>query len=207
MLRWWRSRQWRSRPRSGIRHTRNRRKTSRIRYFRTNLDQRLLESSLNMSLIVVGSVAYDGVETPHGKVDRMLGGSATYISLAASYFTTVKIVAVVGNDFAQEDADLLRCFGSEGAGVVPRGAVSVSGQHPTRSATERARPDGASAPQRRRHHELLDRWRFPRRAARNHQAMGLPADQRQRSTAAFGRTEHPPRRRQDSHHGAENPGH
>ena len=61
-----------------------------------------------MSLIVVGSVAYDGVETPHGKVDRMLGGSATYISLAASYFTAVKIVAVVGNDFAQEDADLLR---------------------------------------------------------------------------------------------------
>jgi sugar/nucleoside kinase (ribokinase family) len=61
-----------------------------------------------MSLIVVGSVAYDGVETPHGKVDRMLGGSATYISLAASYFTTVKIVAVVGNDFAQEDGDLLR---------------------------------------------------------------------------------------------------
>ena len=61
-----------------------------------------------MSLIVVGSVAYDGVETPHGKVDRMLGGAATYISLAASYFTPVKMVAVVGNDFAQEDTDLLR---------------------------------------------------------------------------------------------------
>ena len=60
-----------------------------------------------MSLVVVGSVAYDGVETPHGKVDRMLGGAATYISLAASYFTPVKIVAVVGNDFAQEDYDLL----------------------------------------------------------------------------------------------------
>ena len=53
---------------------------------------RLLQSSLYMSLIVVGSVAYDGVETPHGKVDRMLGGAATYISLAASYFTPVKIV-------------------------------------------------------------------------------------------------------------------
>jgi sugar/nucleoside kinase (ribokinase family) len=52
-------------------------------------------------------VAYDGVETPHGKVDRMLGGAATYISLAASYFTPVKIVAVVGDDFAQEDYDLL----------------------------------------------------------------------------------------------------
>jgi sugar/nucleoside kinase (ribokinase family) len=60
-----------------------------------------------MSLIVVGSVAYDGVETPHGKVDRMLGGAATYISLSASYFTPVKIVAVVGDDFAQEDVDLL----------------------------------------------------------------------------------------------------
>ncbi len=60
-----------------------------------------------MSLIVVGSVAYDGVETPHGKVDRMLGGAATYISLAAGYFTPVKIVAVVGDDFAQEDVDLL----------------------------------------------------------------------------------------------------
>jgi sugar/nucleoside kinase (ribokinase family) len=60
-----------------------------------------------MSLIVVGSVAYDGVETPHGKVDRMLGGAATYISLAASYFTPVKVVAVVGDDFAAEDAELL----------------------------------------------------------------------------------------------------
>lgn len=60
-----------------------------------------------MSLIVVGSVAYDGVETPHGKIDRMLGGAATYIALAASYFTPVKIVAVVGDDFAQEDSDLL----------------------------------------------------------------------------------------------------
>jgi len=60
-----------------------------------------------MSLVVVGSVAYDGVETPQGKVDRMLGGAATYIGLSASYFAPVKIVAVVGDDFAQEDVDLL----------------------------------------------------------------------------------------------------
>ena len=60
-----------------------------------------------MSLIVVGSVAYDGVETPHGKVERMLGGAATYIALAAQYFTPVGLVAVVGDDFAQEDTDLL----------------------------------------------------------------------------------------------------
>jgi len=60
-----------------------------------------------MSLIVVGSVAYDGVETPHGKIDRMLGGAATYIALAAAYFTPVKLVAVVGDDFASQDVDLL----------------------------------------------------------------------------------------------------
>jgi sugar/nucleoside kinase (ribokinase family) len=60
-----------------------------------------------MSLVVVGSVAYDGVETPHGKVERMLGGACTYIALAASYFTPVKIVAVVGDDFAEEDRQLL----------------------------------------------------------------------------------------------------
>jgi sugar/nucleoside kinase (ribokinase family) len=55
-----------------------------------------------MSIVVVGSVAYDGVETPHGKVDRMLGGACTYICLAASYFAKTKIVAVVGDDFAAE---------------------------------------------------------------------------------------------------------
>jgi len=60
-----------------------------------------------MSLVVVGSLAYDAVETPHGKVDRMLGGACTYISLAASYFTPVSIVGVVGDDFAEEDERFL----------------------------------------------------------------------------------------------------
>src|SRR5512132_25015 len=70
-----------------------------------------------MSLVVVGSVAYDGVETPHGKVDRMLGGAGTYISLAASYFCPVKIVAVVGDDFGQEDVNLLVSRGIDLAGL------------------------------------------------------------------------------------------
>src|SRR5271169_3106839 len=76
-----------------------------------------------MSLVVVGSVAYDGVETPHGKIDRMLGGAATYIALAAGYFTPVKIVAVVGDDFAQEDIDLLasRQIDLDGLERVPGG--------------------------------------------------------------------------------------
>lgn len=62
-----------------------------------------------MSILVVGSVAYDGIETPFGKVDRTLGGSATYISLASSYFANpVNLVGVVGNDFSDEDMDLLK---------------------------------------------------------------------------------------------------
>lgn len=74
-----------------------------------------------MSLVVVGSVAYDCVETPHGRVDRMLGGACTYISLAASYFTDVKIVGVVGEDFAREDTEFLqtRRIDLEGLECVP----------------------------------------------------------------------------------------
>jgi sugar/nucleoside kinase (ribokinase family) len=70
-----------------------------------------------MSLVVVGSVAYDGVETPHGKIDRMLGGAATYIALSASYFTDVKIVAVVGDDFAEDDTRLLASRGIDLEGL------------------------------------------------------------------------------------------
>ena len=70
-----------------------------------------------MSLVVVGSVAYDGVETPHGRVDRMLGGAATYISLSASFFTKTSLVGVVGDDFAQEDTDLLSQHGIDLEGL------------------------------------------------------------------------------------------
>ncbi|CAN5270276.1 PfkB family carbohydrate kinase [soil metagenome] len=62
-----------------------------------------------MSLLVVGSVAYDGIETPFGKIDRILGGSATYISLASSYFTeNIDLVGVVGKDFSDEDIKLFK---------------------------------------------------------------------------------------------------
>lgn len=62
-----------------------------------------------MSVLIVGSVAYDGLETPFGKVDRILGGSASYISLASSYFSQHnRLVGVVGNDFAESDIQKLR---------------------------------------------------------------------------------------------------
>jgi sugar/nucleoside kinase (ribokinase family) len=70
-----------------------------------------------MSIVVVGSVAYDGIETPHGSVDRILGGACTYIALSASYFNPVKIVAVVGDDFDQEDVDFLASRNIDLAGL------------------------------------------------------------------------------------------
>ena len=57
-----------------------------------------------MSLLVVGSVAFDAVETPFGKCEKMLGGSASHFSISASYFTDVRIVGVVGGDFGDDDA-------------------------------------------------------------------------------------------------------
>jgi len=56
-----------------------------------------------MSLLVVGSVAFDEVETPFGKCDKMLGGSGSHFSISASYFTDVRLVAVVGGDFGPEE--------------------------------------------------------------------------------------------------------
>ena len=61
-----------------------------------------------MGVLVVGSVALDTVETPYGKVDDALGGSATYFSAAASYFTDVNVVAVVGEDFPHEKIEFLK---------------------------------------------------------------------------------------------------
>ncbi len=55
-----------------------------------------------MAILVVGSVAFDNIETPHGRVDNCLGGAATHFSLAASYFTPVRVIAVVGKDFTSE---------------------------------------------------------------------------------------------------------
>ncbi|MEO6120249.1 MAG: PfkB family carbohydrate kinase [Terriglobales bacterium] len=70
-----------------------------------------------MSVLVVGSVAFDGIQTPSGKVDRCLGGAATYFSLAASFFTDVRVVAVVGDDFTAEDEAVLGKRGIDTSGI------------------------------------------------------------------------------------------
>jgi sugar/nucleoside kinase (ribokinase family) len=61
-----------------------------------------------MSILVVGSIAFDSIATPSGRADNVLGGSATYFSLSASYFTDVRMVAVVGQDFTAEHEDVLK---------------------------------------------------------------------------------------------------
>ena len=61
-----------------------------------------------MSLLVVGSVAFDALESPYGKVQRTVGGAATYFAVAASFFAPVSLVAIVGEDFTAEDEAIFR---------------------------------------------------------------------------------------------------
>jgi sugar/nucleoside kinase (ribokinase family) len=75
-----------------------------------------------MSLTVVGSIAFDSVRTPFGERERMLGGSAVHFSLAASFFTEVRVVGPVGEDFGAEQLSVL-----EGRGVVTEDIERVEG--------------------------------------------------------------------------------
>ncbi|HEX8247283.1 MAG TPA: PfkB family carbohydrate kinase [Pyrinomonadaceae bacterium] len=61
-----------------------------------------------MSLTVVGSVAFDALETPFGKRDKILGGAGTHFALSASFFTQINVVGVVGNDFTETEMDVFR---------------------------------------------------------------------------------------------------
>lgn len=70
-----------------------------------------------MSILVVGSVAYDDLETPFGKEEGVLGGAATHFSASASFFTTVQLVGVVGNDFDETEIQFLRQRGVDLTGL------------------------------------------------------------------------------------------
>ncbi len=71
-----------------------------------------------MPLVVVGSVAFDSVQTPSEKRDNLIGGSATYFSYAASFFTTVRLAGVVGDDWPPEHTELLTARGIDTAALV-----------------------------------------------------------------------------------------
>lgn len=71
-----------------------------------------------MSLLVIGSVAFDAIETPFGKTDKIIGGAATYISLSSSYFTKdINLVAVVGEDFPKADIQMMQNHGIDTEGL------------------------------------------------------------------------------------------
>src|SRR5881275_1977831 len=70
-----------------------------------------------MSLVVVGSIAFDAVKTPFGERERMLGGSAVHFSLAASFFTDVRVVGPVGDDFGEAEYEVLRGRGIHTADI------------------------------------------------------------------------------------------
>jgi len=70
-----------------------------------------------MSIVAVGSVAFDSIASPSGRVNDVLGGSATFFALAASYFTEVRVVAVVGEDFTAEHENVLKKRGVDTRGI------------------------------------------------------------------------------------------
>ena len=70
-----------------------------------------------MAILVVGSVAFDSIETPQGRRDRCLGGAATYFALSASYFTKVRVIDVVGEDFTAEHEAVLTRRGVDTQGL------------------------------------------------------------------------------------------
>jgi len=84
-----------------------------------------------MSILVVGSVAFDSVETPFGKVESVLGGSGTYFSTSASFFTDVRLVAVVGEDFPESHLEFLksRNVDLEGLSVHPGKTFRWAGKY------------------------------------------------------------------------------
>ncbi len=84
-----------------------------------------------MSVLVVGSVAFDTLETPSGRRERVLGGAATHFALAASFFTTVRVVGVVGEDFLPEHESVLTSRGIDTAGLehVPGKSFHWSGSY------------------------------------------------------------------------------
>ena len=97
-----------------------------------------------MSLVVVGSIAFDAVKTPFGERERMLGGSAVHFSLAASFFTDVRVVGPVGDDFGEAEYAVLRERGVNTDDIEQRGGrqdlllegrVRVEPEHPPHATT------------------------------------------------------------------------
>src|SRR6478672_7387984 len=131
-----------------------------------------------MTVLVVGSVALDSVETPFGKADLVIGGSGTFFSASASHLSPVQLVGVVGDDYpmgqlvplarplpprSQLGGDTrdaprrLLAFQPEDPRAVPQGALRVPRQHRSAAPARRAASGRSSEARGVRHDELLDR--------------------------------------------------
>ena len=81
----------------------------RAKIAQSNKISNIFAQKTNMSILIVGTVAFDAIETPFGKTDKIVGGAATYISLAASFFSNkLRLVSVVGDDFPKESIQMLK---------------------------------------------------------------------------------------------------
>lgn len=79
---------------------------------------RTIKNQYNMSLLIAGTMAFDAIETPFGKTDKIIGGSATYAAWSASQFThTIKQISIIGGDFPAEEIDALKAKGVQFEGV------------------------------------------------------------------------------------------
>src|SRR5437016_12128951 len=83
-----------------------------------NVVGNVLERGKHMPLLVVGSIAFDSIETPNGTVDDALGGSASFFSYVASFFTKPRLVGVVGEDFPEENRRLFASRNIDTTGLV-----------------------------------------------------------------------------------------
>jgi len=81
-----------------------------------------------MSILCVGSIALDSVETPFAKAERVLGGSAVFFASAATLFAPVRLVGVVGDDYPLDDLDFLTNRGADLSGIEQREGRASSGR-------------------------------------------------------------------------------
>src|SRR5258708_3900607 len=71
----------------------------------------------NMSIVVVGSIAFDTIKTPFGQRERSLGGAANYFSVSAHFFGSVQMVGIIGDDFPQSHLERLKAMGVDTSGI------------------------------------------------------------------------------------------
>ena len=146
-----------------------------------------------MSITVVGSVAYDSIETPAGRRERCLGGAATYFSLSASFFTDVRVIAVVGEDFGPEQEAVFKA-----RNIDTRGIEHTAGQKLLLGRLLSRKPERSQDSQHRAERLRIFRAKDSRRLSRLR--ISLPRQHRSRAAAPRSRSDARRQARGRRHH-------